>query len=76
MLMRTICRGEKLSIDRSARNELDAETYEQLTLSVRKKKTEVNDKRIYRISRKFIGFAVSLSDKIYKKKLIKLYTII
>ena len=38
-IMRTICRGEKLSIDRSARNELDAETYEQLTLSVRKKKT-------------------------------------
>ena len=54
----------------------EAETYEQLTLSVRKKKPEVNDKRIYRISRKFIGFAVSLSDKIYKKKLIKLYTII
>jgi len=26
------------------------------------------NKLIYRISRKFIGFAVSLSDKIYKKK--------
>ena len=37
-----------------------------LTLSVRKK-PEVADKRVYRISRKFIGFAVFLSDKIYKK---------
>jgi len=29
----------------------------------------VADKRVYRISRKFIGFALSLSDKIYKKNL-------
>ena len=31
------------------------------------KKPEVADKHVYRIFRKFIGFAISFWDKIYKK---------
>ena len=33
----------------------------------RKKKLEMTDEHIYRIFSKFIGFTVSLSDKIYRK---------
>ena len=31
------------------------------------KKSEVDDKHVYRISQKFIEFVISLSNKIYKK---------
>jgi len=43
-----------------------------LTLPVRKKKLKMSDEHVYRISWKFIGFAVFL-DKILGK-IIKLYT--
>jgi len=42
----------------------------------KEKKPEVADKRVYRISRKFIGLVVSLLDKIYKKNSQTLYKII
>ena len=39
------------------------------------KKSDVDDKRVYRIFWKFIGFIIFLSN-IFLKKILKLYTII